>query len=185
MYGNNKNLTDKQNEIITENAIREAGKFLITMFATQNTPFYCAVAENKAGCITIPKVDITDGAVTSLIHWAGEAAWQVYKYPKNKTMPDALYNKLKDTVSQDVANLCRTHLEADIFMLNLAKTLLLSLACDLKFYRELSHRDICDFLEIHKFLLPHGVIRFNEFPEFSRKELKNKVRNFKSKNHVA
>ena len=44
----NKILTDKQNEIITENAIREAGKFLITMFATQHTPFYCAVAENKA-----------------------------------------------------------------------------------------------------------------------------------------
>mgnify|MGYP003295931920 FL=1 len=181
----NKILTDKQNEIITENAIREAGKFLITMFITQHTPFYCAVDESKEGCITIPKVDITDEAARSLIHWAGEAAWQVYKYPKNKTMPKAIYNKLKDTVSQDVANLCRTHLEADIFMLNLAETLLLSLACDLKFYRELSHRDICDFLEIHKFLLPHGVIRFNEFPEFSRKELKNKVRNFKSKNHVA
>ena len=181
----NKNLTDKQNEIISENAIREAGKFLITMFITQHTPFYCAVDESKEGCITIPKVDITDEAARSLIHWAGEAAWQVYKYPKNKTMPNALYNKLKDAVSQDVANLCRTHLEADIFMLNLAETLLLSLACDLKFYRELSHRDICDFLEIHKYLLPHGVIRFNEFPEFSRKELKNKVRNFKSKNHVA
>ena len=108
----NKILTDKQNEIITENAIREAGKFLITMFATQHTPFYCAVAENKAGCITIPKVDITDGAVTSLIHWAGEAAWQVYKYPENKTMLQSLYNKLKEAVSQDVANLCKTDFEA-------------------------------------------------------------------------
>ena len=100
-------------------------------------------------------------------------------------MPQALYNKLKEAVSQDVANLCKTDFEADIFMLNLNKTLLYSLACNLKFYREMYHRDICDFLEIHKFLLPHGVIRFNEFPEFSRKELKNKVRNFKSKNHVA
>ena len=72
-------------------------------------------------------------------------------------------------------------MEANIFMLNLAKTLLLSLACDLKFYRELSHRDICDFLEIHKFLLPHGVIKFNDFPEFSCKELKRRVREFKER----
>ena len=158
---------------------------VIKNFPASRMAFYCAVAESKEGCITIPKVDITDEAARSLIHWAGEAAWQVYKYPKNKTMPKAIYNKLKDAVSQDVANLCRTHLEADIFMLNLAETLLLSLACDLKFYRELSHRDICDFLEIHKFLLPHGVIKFYDFPEFSKNELKNKVRNFKSKNHVA
>ena len=95
----NKTLTDKQNEIITENAIREAGKFLITMFATQHTPFYCAVAENKAGCITIPKFDITDGVVRSLIHWAGEAAWQIYKNPENKKMPQHIYNKLKDVAS--------------------------------------------------------------------------------------
>ena len=181
----NKILTDKQNEIITENAIREAGKFLITMFITQHTPFYCAVDESKEGCITIPKVNITDETARSLIHWAGEAAWQVYKHPENKTMPQALYNKLKEAVSQDVANLCRTHLDADIFMLNLAKTLLLSLACDLKFYRELSHRDICDFFEVHKFLLPYGVIQFNEFPEFSKNELKNMVRNFKRKKQAA
>ena len=181
----NKILSDKQNEIINENAIREAGKFLITMFATQHTPFYCAVAENKAGCITIPKVDITDGAVTSLIHWAGEAAWQVYKYPKNKTMPNALYNKLKDAVSQDVANLCKTDFEADIFMLSLNKTLLYSLACNLKFYREMYHRDVCEFYEVHKFMFPDGIIHVNEFPEFSKNELKNKVRNFKRKNQVA
>lgn len=177
----NKNLTDKQNEIINENAIREAGKFLITMFATQHTPFYCAVAENNAGCITIPKVDITDGAVTSLIHWAGEAAWQVYKYPENKTMPQALYNKLKEAVSQDVANLCKTDFEADIFMLNLNKTLLYSLACNLKFYREMYHRDVCEFYEVHKFLFPDGIIHVNEFPEYSCKELKLQVREFKER----
>ena len=175
----NKNLTDKQNEIITENAIREAGKFLITMFATQHTPFYCAIAENKAGCITIPKVDITDGAVTSLIHWAGEAAWQFYKYPENKAMPQPIYDKLKDAVSQDVANMCKTDFEADIFMLNLNKTLLYSLACNLKFYREMYHRDVCEFYEVHKFMFPEGIIHVHEFPEFSNKELKCKVREFK------
>ena len=181
----NKTLTDKQNEIITENAIREAGKFLITMFATQHTPFYCAVAENKAGCITIPKFDITDGAVRSLIHWAGEAAWQIYKNPENKTMPQHIYNKLKEVASQDVANMCRTHFDADIFMLNLNKTLLYSLACDLKIHREMYHRDICEFYKVHNFMLPDGVIRLNEFPEFSKNELKNMVRNFKRKNQAA
>ena len=174
----NKILTDKQNEIITENAIREAGKFLITMFITQHTPFYCAVDESKEGCITIPKVNITDEAARSLIHWAGEAAWQIYKYPENKAMPQPIYDKLKDTVSQDVANMCKIDFEADIFMLTLNKTLLFSLACNLKFHREMYHRDICEFYEVHKFMFPEGIIHVHEFPEFSNKELKCKVREF-------
>lgn len=173
----NKNFTDKQNEIITENAIREAGKFLITMFATQHTPFYCAVAENKEECITIPKVDITDGAAASLIHWAGEAAWQIDKYPENKTMPQQICNKLK--MRSRCGDMCKTHFEADIFMLNLNKTLLYSLACNLKFHREMYHRDICKFYEVHKFMFPDGIIHVNDFPEFSRKELKRQVREFK------
>ena len=100
-------------------------------------------------------------------------------------MPQSLYNKLKEAVSQDVANLCKTDFEADIFMLSFNKTLLYSLACNLKFYREMYHRDVCEFYEVHKFMFPDGIIHVNEFPEFSKNELKNKVRNFKRKNQVA
>ena len=51
--------------------------------------------------------------------------------------------------------------------------------------REMYHRDVCEFYEVHKFMFPDGIIHVNEFPEFSKNELKNKVRNFKRKNQVA
>ena len=100
-------------------------------------------------------------------------------------MPQHIYNKLKNAASQAVADMCKTHLEADIFMLNLNKALLYSLACNLKFDREMYHRDVCEFYEVHKFMFPEGIIHVNEFPEFSKNELKKKVRHFKRKNQVA
>ena len=75
--------------------------------------------------------------------------------------------------------MCKTDFEADIFMLNLNKTLLYSLACNLKFYREMYHRDVCEFYEVHKFMFHEGIIHVHEFPEFSSQELKCKVREFK------
>ena len=65
--------------------------------------------------------------------------------------------------------MCRTHFDADIFMLNLNKTLLYSLACDLKIHREMYHRDICEFYKVHNFMLQQKnlkntvIVSFRQF----------------------
>lgn len=91
----NKNLTDKQNEIISENAIREAGKFLITMLVTRHAPFYCAVSEKQEECTTIPMVTSIDLVHENLIQWAGEAALEIYGQDVRKNLRHKVGREMK------------------------------------------------------------------------------------------
>jgi len=176
----NKILTDKQNEIINENAIREAGKFLITMLVTRHAPFYCAVSEKQEECTTIPMVTSIDLVHENLIQWAGEAALEIYGQDVRKNLRHKVGSEMKCHFQNDELDFYEKCFETDVTMLKMCKSLLFVLATELKWSREMNYQEICNFCKSHEKICPLLLtIKFNEFPEFSRKELKRHVHEFK------
>ena len=47
--------------------------------------------------------------------------------------------------------------------------------------KKLDTLKVAEFYEVHKFMFPDGIIHVNEFPEYSCKELKLQVREFKER----